>query len=342
MTASVDIVIPCYQYGRFLPDCVTSVLRQNVDALRILIIDNASTDDSVAVARRLAAPDGRIEVRARRKNLGPHASFNEGVDWAASDYVMILCADDLLAPGALERAVAVMEQNPDVSFAIGADREFRDGETLPAETGGDAPWHVVEGSQFVSERCRNPAGYVAAGAVLVRTSAQKAAGYYRPELPYTDDLEMLLRLAAPARVAVTGAVQGFRRLHGANMSDSIVTARVAELGHRQAAFASFFAREGRTMPEARQLEQTVHRRLAEHAYWWGIRDLARAHFRSAAQLFAYAFRTAPTMAVVPPVKYLFRKGRPLARLGALAMAAVAGRVHGTASSAATRAIGKRP
>ena len=60
--ASVDVAIPCFNYGRFLPDCVGSVLSQGIDDLRILIIDNASTDDSVEVARRLAADDPRIEV----------------------------------------------------------------------------------------------------------------------------------------------------------------------------------------------------------------------------------------------------------------------------------------
>lgn len=55
--ASVDVIIPNYEYGRFLRDCVTSVLRQNIEALRVLIIDNASTDDSVEVARALARED---------------------------------------------------------------------------------------------------------------------------------------------------------------------------------------------------------------------------------------------------------------------------------------------
>jgi glycosyltransferase involved in cell wall biosynthesis len=54
---SIDVVIPCFQYGRFLRDSVGSVLSQDVDALRVLIIDNASTDDSLDVARRLAAED---------------------------------------------------------------------------------------------------------------------------------------------------------------------------------------------------------------------------------------------------------------------------------------------
>lgn len=101
--STIDIVIPNYNYGRFLEGCVESVLGQNIPDMRILIIDNASTDDSVAIARSLAAANPRIETSLRPRNLGGHASFNEGIDWARADYFAIICADDVLSPGALAR-----------------------------------------------------------------------------------------------------------------------------------------------------------------------------------------------------------------------------------------------
>ena len=65
--ASVDVVIPCYQYGRFLRDAVTSVLSQGISQLRVLVIDNASTDNSLEVATQLALEDRRVEVIAHRE-----------------------------------------------------------------------------------------------------------------------------------------------------------------------------------------------------------------------------------------------------------------------------------
>ena len=65
----IDVLVPSYQYGRFLPECINSIRSQDVD-LRILILDNASTDDSVEIARQLASEDARIEVRTRETNLG--------------------------------------------------------------------------------------------------------------------------------------------------------------------------------------------------------------------------------------------------------------------------------
>ena len=44
--ASVDVVVPCYQYGRYLRDCVASVLQQDIEDVRVLIVDNASTDEA--------------------------------------------------------------------------------------------------------------------------------------------------------------------------------------------------------------------------------------------------------------------------------------------------------
>jgi glycosyltransferase involved in cell wall biosynthesis len=230
--ASIDVAIPCYNYGRFLRDCIGSVQAQAMADLRILVIDNASTDDSVAVARELATRDRRISVFPRRVNLGAQASFNDAVDWADSDYFMILCADDLLAPGALARAVVAMEADRSISFVYGRDIEFRS-TRRPKFPQPDGPprWKVMRGHHFIRDRCTHP---VASASVLVRTRAQKQAGYYRRALPYTDDLEMLLRLAMLGSVAVTDAIQGARRLHGGNMANvnSQSRARTSRTGRR--------------------------------------------------------------------------------------------------------------
>ncbi len=308
---SVDVVIPCYNYGRFLKQCVGSVLSQGIGDLRILIIDNASTDDSVAVASELSASDSRIEVIARPVNLGAQTSYNAAVDWAEADYFAILCADDLFAPGALRRAQTIMEQDPSISFAFGRDIEFRDGAALPAlaDHGTPGRWRILSGECFIEDRCTNP---VATASMLVRTKVQKAVGHYRPSLPFTDDLEMMLRLAAHGRVAITDSVQGMRRLHGANMADVHHQTRSHDLAQRQAAFESFFAHEGGQLPAAQRLRWLAGRYLAERAYWWALRSFISGHRRDAANLLAFALRRWPSMAVLPPLNFLFRKGGPLA------------------------------
>ncbi len=68
--AKIDIAIPCYQYGRFLGQCLESVLSQDVGDLRVLVIDNASADNSVEVAQEFARKDPRVGVVVHPKNSG--------------------------------------------------------------------------------------------------------------------------------------------------------------------------------------------------------------------------------------------------------------------------------
>ena len=126
--ASVDVVVPCYNYGRFLADAVESVLNQEGVDLHVLIIDNASEDDSLEVASELAARDRRVKVIAHSVNRGHTSSYNEGIDKASAEYFLILDADDLLAPGALARALAVLENNPGVCFAYGVEGRLDEGD----------------------------------------------------------------------------------------------------------------------------------------------------------------------------------------------------------------------
>lgn len=305
--ASVDVVIPCYQHGCFLRDCVLSVLNQDVAELRILIIDNASTDDSAEVALQLAEEDARVHASIHPVNLGPHASFNEGVDWAAGDYLMILCSDDLLAPGALPHMIAALERHPDAAFAYGNDTHWVMGQPRPKlSVPGSAPsWHIREGRDFIVERCRKPESYIAAGMVLTRTSAHKAAGHYRPELPHTDDFEMLLRLACLGRAARTDAVVGIKRMHGQNRTNDFLAQRTRDLCERLAALESFFSREGRALFDSQRLLRLGRRSIAERAYWCAVKDLGRGR-RSALELLRLAVRLHPVVAVVPPFGYLFR------------------------------------
>jgi hypothetical protein len=105
---SVDIVIPCYNHGSFLPDSVGSVLSKKIDDLRILIVDNASTDGSADVARQLASGDARIELLSRNTNQGPHASFNAGIDWArgtiSSFYARMTSSHPVVSQGPYRRS----------------------------------------------------------------------------------------------------------------------------------------------------------------------------------------------------------------------------------------------
>ena len=88
--SSLDVYIPCYCYGHFLRECVQSVLSQSIQDVRVLIIDDASPDDSAEVAASLARQDSRLELRRHAVNQGHIRTYNEGLEWATGDYTLLL------------------------------------------------------------------------------------------------------------------------------------------------------------------------------------------------------------------------------------------------------------
>ncbi len=314
----VDVVIPCYQYGRFLRECTTSVLTQGVDDLRILIIDNASTDDSLEVARQLAREDRRIELVAHPTNLGATASYNEGIEWASAEYFVLLDADDLLAPGCLVRALPVMQADPEISFTYGREALVSSGggtTQSACEITEEFGWRVIPGRQYIEQACRYPRNFVGAPTVVRRTAAQKRAGFHRPELPYSDDLEMWLRLATFGSVASTRAVQGIRRVHGRQMSLDYRTSMVRDFSEREAAFKVYFANEGRVLGDGDRLLKEARRNLAADAYWSALSHLVRGYVNQSILLFKFCLTRRPSAAIFPPVSWLFQMDRTVGRVG---------------------------
>lgn len=305
---TIDVVIPNFNYGRYLSLCANSVLGQAGVNLRLLIIDNASTDNSAEVAKGLAAKDSRVELLLRSKNLGPHSSFNEGIDWAAADYFLILCSDDLLAGGALERATGMLSQNADIHLAHGATGRIKadDGEPHPA-IADHAPdeWRIRSGEEFIEFACRHAINPVIGPTAVVRTAIQKQAGYYRTSLSHTDDLEMWLRIAMHGAVASTNRIQAFARSHAQNQS-AAVNGILNWNREFEAGFRSFFEHEGATLPQRDRLFAMARDCLAKRAYWSAISSLARQP-KAAGSLMAFALKREPLLAVLPPFDYLLKR-----------------------------------
>lgn len=220
--SSVDVVVPCYRYGCFLRECVQSVLTQSSVQIRVLILDDASPDNTEEVATALAREDPRITFVRHDVNKGHIATYNEGIDWASADYFLLLSADDYLLPGALERAANLLDAHQDVGFVIGHATEVRsNGETTAIRDvvfKNDSPEMILKGDRFI-DLCF-PRNVVVTATAVVRTALQKRVGGYRTDLPHAGDLEMWLRIAANASVGVLNSFQAVYRKHGNNMSDA--------------------------------------------------------------------------------------------------------------------------
>jgi glycosyltransferase involved in cell wall biosynthesis len=276
--SSVDVFVPCYRYGRFLRECVESVLNQSGVNVRVLIIDDASPDDTAEVAAALAAEDPGVSFVRHAENTGHIATYNEGIEWASADYMLLLSADDYLLPGALSRAADLMDAHPEVGFIFGNAIEL-------GPSGNETPLVSVDLTKVLDRRIL--AGHefieltgadvlVVTCTAVVRTKLQKHIGGYRKELPHAGDMEMWLRFAAHASVGLISAYQGVYRQHEANMSaayysmsDGNLTyrknGRLSDLQQRKDALDLFSKHCSAMAPGSKHLCPQLYRRLSEVA-----------------------------------------------------------------------------
>ena len=289
----VDIGIPCYKYGHYLEECVRSVLTQEGVDVRVLIVDDASPDNSELVGRRLASEDPRVEYRRHAVNQGPSASYNEPIDWADAEYFLVLSADDLLTPGALGRVVTLMEAHADVVMAYGRVIHLRGAEDRPpCPPPRTFETRVVSGSQFCEESCAKVANLVFTPTAVVRTSQQKAIGPYRKDLPHTGDMDMWFRCAARGSIGFIDADQAYYRVHGQNMS-TVQYVGATDLNQQWVVFEELFRTQGHRLGNPELLDAHVRQDLAWRAFWMAGDHFERGERAACDECIALAVRLWP-------------------------------------------------
>lgn len=109
----LSIIINNYNYARFLPACIDSVLAQDYSDFEIVVVDDGSTDNS----REIIAGYGERIVSVLKANGGQASSFNAGFSASSGDVLCMLDSDDTFLPGKLS-AIATLFQNPDVDWVF--------------------------------------------------------------------------------------------------------------------------------------------------------------------------------------------------------------------------------
>ncbi len=261
---TVSIIIPCYNYGRYLPVCVESALSQESVRTNIVIVDDASPDGSVSIARRLAASDSRIQVIEHRENRGHISTYNEGLRNATGDYVVLLSADDLLAPGSLARSAALLEAHHHVGFVYGYAPRFTD--QPPAARTQPRSWTIWHDDEWLRRICRRGSNVIFNPEVVMRTELMRQLKGYDPRLPHAADFHLWMRAAAKAPVGrVNGCDQAYYRVHEQNMHLVKYAGVVTDITERWRAFEFFFAEYGRLSLTSNTLLLQVRRSLAQEA-----------------------------------------------------------------------------
>jgi glycosyltransferase involved in cell wall biosynthesis len=263
--AEVCIVIPVFNYGRYLEACLRSVLSQEDVELNVLVIDDSSTDDSLSVAYRLSEEDARVSVLAHPKNLGHIATVNEGIAAAKGEYVVKLDADDMLTEGSLKRSVALLQAFPSVGFVYGLPWTIGEGVAPPVRS-HVRNWTIWPGREWLEKRIKRGTNCIRQPEAVIRLSALRQVGPYCANLPHTSDFEMWMRLATRYDVGrVNGAYQGYYREHSASMSHTVNGGLLTDVTERIRAIDSLLSEYSEFVPDVKRMRDIAHRTLAREA-----------------------------------------------------------------------------
>ena len=150
----ISVIVPVYNTRSFLRRCINSLIYQNYKNVEIIIVDDGSTDDSLAIANEYATSDKRIKV-IHQANKGQGMARNAGLAEATGDYVAFVDSDDFVHPEIYVRLLALaLEYNADVA-GCGRTRFYNDKftfETAPANkkqhdvclySGEEATFHLL-------------------------------------------------------------------------------------------------------------------------------------------------------------------------------------------------------
>jgi hypothetical protein len=272
------------------------VLSQQEVEVCVLILDDCSLDHTPDVAADLVREDPRVEYRRHAVNQRHIDTYNEGLlEWASGDYALLLSADDLLAPGALRRAVQVLDAYPEVGLVHGRQRLFESQPEPVVPPIEEAAVTILSGKAFIEDCCAAAHNPVATPTAVVRTSVQRAVGGYRKTLPHTADMEMWLRFAARSAVARIEALQAFKRVHASNMQHQYAGTALGDLNEQYEAFESFFREDGHLVDDNKRLQFLATRSLAESAFWSASRAFDRGDEVGCRECLDYVLQLCPVL-----------------------------------------------
>jgi len=190
----VSVVMSVYNGGAFLGDAIESILRQTLSDFELIVVDDASTDDSSAVLAGFR--DARLRVLKNERNIGLARSLNKAIRSARGTYIARQDADDLSLPNRFELEAEFLGRHSEVGLVGSPAIVIND---AGADTGAwgvpysdiDIKWALLFCNPFVHT------------SVMFRRTAVERAGAYSEDsrCAYTEDYDLWLRLAATSVLA---------------------------------------------------------------------------------------------------------------------------------------------
>ncbi len=220
------VIIPCFNYGFYLKQCVNSVLDQSFRDFEILILDDASTDNTSQVGQSFH--DRRVRYIRNSANLGHVENFNKGIAMSNSQYICIIGADDMMLQSNLQQKIDILDKYPSVglvysrAFIIDLHDKIV-GHTF--QVGQSSTNYIGGRNDFCNLLLYN--NYVIASSVVFSRECVQRLGCFR-KFRYGEDWDLWLRIAKYYDFAFLQAPLVGYRVHSSGLSKTAKTTGIAE------------------------------------------------------------------------------------------------------------------
>ena len=281
---SVTVVMPCFNAQDFIGAALSSVLEQDYEGvLEIFVVDDGSSDDSVAVAKAFA----QVTV-IRQANRGPAAARNRAIELASGELIAFLDADDVWTPNSLQARVDILLAEPDIDVVFGDLTQWfaTDGEAaVPAE----ATWTLPA---YLAPALRSGWLYpfilldtiISIITALVRRRVFEQVGLFDETLRMGEDYDFWIRVAQDHRFRKTDQVVARYRRHEGGTT-MLVRNEICEYDVAVRALARHGLRSrGQARLPAGALERRLSSLCFDHGYfhyWHGDARIAARSFTQA-------------------------------------------------------------
>lgn len=219
----ISVCIPVFNGEEFIKQAIESVLNQSFKDFELVVVDNNSTDSTVALVKEFNDP--RIKLFKNETNIGMIPNWNKAIEHSKGTYIKILPADDLLMPECLKLQVEVLENDPSqqISLVCGT-RNIIDKKGRIIFTRGFAKKKaILSGEKAINKVIRSGGNIIGeGGAVLFRKEILKKTGVFNSPIFYVLDLDLWFKILLHGNLCVLPEVVCAFRISGSSASVKVV------------------------------------------------------------------------------------------------------------------------
>jgi glycosyltransferase involved in cell wall biosynthesis len=208
MPQTISVIIPTYNYGRFIEDAIRSVLDQTHPVSEIIVVDDGSTDETRAVVERI----GRGVKYIYQPNRGVCAARNYGVGESSGEVIAFLDADDVWGPTKLEKQILRLDTDAEIGLVHCGIREFEDktNRTIRLFVEG-----VEDGAAESLLLFEPPLVNVSGSVIMTTRKAFELVSGFDTRMKVSEDWDFCYRVARRFKVAFVAEPLVNYRVHGA-------------------------------------------------------------------------------------------------------------------------------